>query len=325
MKLFKVNFLIIFLCFKTFISFSYKNDSTEYLFFDNYPPYINISREDSLQFPFNIEVELNVEKLSDVDVSNDFFYSRLGIYFYTNYDSIYANKELDTIRLSPDYWVEIPYKLGDESYNSGIIYDGYIPMADIYQYSLILENNFSHHWDLRDFPFDQQSFKIKLEGMEDTSLMKLNMFKGLPSTINQFDLGLKDGYLAKEISSSVSYKETNTFTNFIDGDRNKVIPVLTFDILVDRSGSWLFFKLFIGSILAFITSSIVFFIPKNDFDSKIELSVGALFVAIGNRYFVESSMPSVQVLTKADILHNLTIVLIILNILLIVIQRNKKN
>ena len=35
-------------------------------------------------------------------------------------------------------------------------------------------------------------------------------------------------------------------------------------------------------------------------------------------------MPSVQVLTKADILHNLTIVLIILNILLIVIQRNKK-
>ena len=98
--------------------------------------------------------------------------------------------------------------------------------------------------------------------------MKLNMFKSLPSTINQFDLGLKDGYLA-EISSSVSYKETNTYTNFLDGDRNKVIPVLTFDILVDRSGSWLFLN-FIGSILAFITSSIVF-IPKNDFDSKLNL------------------------------------------------------
>lgn len=314
---------LIYLSFIFFInsyqSFCFELDSIKNLIST---PYIDLTEKDSFKLPFNIDIELNVDEISSFDVNNDFFYSRLTIAFYSDYDSIYGNN-IDTIFLSPDYWIEIPYKLGDESFNSGIRYDGYIQIADVYQYNLILENNFPHYWNLRDFPFDQQLLKIKFEGMEDTSMMDINMYRNLPSTINKIDLGLKDGYSTNDIYTIKSYKEINLLDEFNGIYRNKVIPVLSFIIPIDRTGSWLFIKLFLGSILAFIISAIAFLIPKADFGSKIELSVGALFVAIGNRYFVESSMPNVQVLTKADILHNLSIILIILNILLLVIQRNK--
>ena len=66
----------------------------------------------------------------------------------------------------------------------------------------------------------------------------------------------------------------------------------------------------------------VFLISSADFNSRIELSVGAIFGAIGNRTYVESIIPDVQILTKADMINNFIILMIVFNILLIIIQRN---
>ena len=64
-------------------------------------------------------------------------------------------------------------------------------------------------------------------------------------------------------------------------------------------------------------------IPLKEFESRISLSVGAIFGAIGNRYFVDSTMPNVQVLTKADLLNNLVLILLAFNILIVILQENK--
>ena len=44
-----------------------------------------------------------------------------------------------------------------------------------------------------------------------------------------------------------------------------VVQELTFSINLFREGSWLYLKLFLGSILAFIISWLVFFISTEDF------------------------------------------------------------
>ena len=76
--------------------------------------------------------------------------------------------------------------------------------------------------------------------------------------------------------------------------------------------------------MSFVISWIVFLIPKKEFDSRISLTVGGIFGAIGNRYFVDSSIPSVQILTKADMINNMILLLLVLNIFIVIIQNNNK-
>jgi hypothetical protein len=52
--------------------------------------------------------------------------------------------------------------------------------------------------------------------------------------------------------------------------------------------------------------------------------LGGIFGAVGNKYFVENSMPSIQVLTKADLINNLVIIFIILNIFIVISQHTSK-
>ena len=135
-------------------------------------------------------------------------------------------------------------------------------------------------------------------------------------------IGLKDGYKIDEINFFKSYRSTGTF--FQQPLRMKIYPIGNFEIIISREGSWLFIKLFLGSILSFIISWIVFIIPRKEFESRISLTVGAIFGAIGNRYFVESTIPSVQILTKADMINNMILLLLIVNVLIVIIQNNKK-
>ena len=137
--------------------------------------------------------------------------------------------------------------------------------------------------------------------------------------------GLKDGFKVEKITFQ------NDYTNGWDElnlsptlTRNIIYPIGTFNVIVSRSGSWLFIKLFVGCFLAFLISWIVFTIPKTDFGSRIDLSVGAIFGAIGNKYFVESTTPAIQVLTKADLINNLVIIMVLFNVALIIMQNNDK-
>lgn len=68
----------------------------------------------------------------------------------------------------------------------------------------------------------------------------------------------------------------------------------------------------------------VFLIPKyKELESKVTLGVGAIFGAIGNRYFVDTSLEGVQIFTKADAISNLIILMVIFNILIMILQNSK--
>ena len=135
----------------------------------------------------------------------------------------------------------------------------------------------------------------------------------------------RDGYKIIDISSDISYFETPYEAEFgPDNIRKEVGTKLTFNVLIDRSGSFLFTKLFGGSFAAFIISWLAFFIPRKEFETRISLNLGAIFGAIGNRYFVDSSLANIQVMTKSDVINYICIILLVFNIILIIVQRNNK-
>ena len=237
-----------------------------------------------MQFPVFYEFELNLNDLYNLDLNKDYFFSKLYMGVYSDYDSITIDKNNNLFSTLPDDNFRLKYQLGDESYFSGWIYQGYLndTLYNKYSYASEVENNFIHVWDLSEYPFDKQQLKIQFVASKDTSLVRLRSSDKLPSTFNESISDLKKGYSINQITSDESfYVSPFDFTDKENVFRKKVFSVLTFYIEVDRSGSWLFIKLFIGSFLSFFISVIVFLIPLKEFESRIRLSVGGIFGAIG--------------------------------------------
>ena len=220
--------------------------------------------------------------------------------------------------------VYVDYIKSDDTRIDDLKYD-YFEQTTGHQYQGALEGSFYHNWDLRDYPFDKQKVKVRFKSKLDSTILKFSESKRFPSDYNKNMTGLKDGFEIENItfkkSSEVDFKEINLSPTLT---RKIVNPVGVFEILISRNGSWLFIKLFLGSFLAFIISWLVFTVPKTDFGSRIDLSIGGIFGAIGNKYFVESTTPAVQVLTKADIINNLVIIMVLINVILIIMQNNDK-
>ena len=307
-------------------------DTLNYKSSGEYYPYIKLFHDDSISFPYTFELELYLRKIEDFDIKNSYFYATFDVAAYSKYDSLYVTKDNLEIPITPAYDFRLDYKESDELYRSGFIYDGLVEgnsKNDIkfrhYQYTGYVESLFLHNWDLRNYPFDTQELEIRFTSLQDTSVVKLAPSKIYPPSFNKKMRTLKRGYKINQIKYFNEYIEgSGTIETGPNVERNVVNDNLVFNIIVDREGSFLYFKLFFGSFLSFLISYLVFFIPIKDFESRMTLSVGGIFGAVGNRYFVDSFMPGVIVLTKSDLINNLIIALIVLNIIIVIAQHSKK-
>ncbi|MFL5729439.1 MAG: hypothetical protein ACJ75J_08135, partial [Cytophagaceae bacterium] len=68
--------------------------------------------------------------------------------------------------------------------------------------------------------------------------------------------------------------------------------------------------------IAFMISSVSFFLSVDEVDSRIGLSVGGLFAAVGNKYIIDSSLPETSQFTLVDTLHSLTFIAIFLTVVI---------
>ena len=139
---------------------------------------------------------------------------------------------------------------------------------------------------------------------------------------------LREGFNIESIDYNYSYNtdESDLIMTSPGVTRGLVTETLEVILNLDRQGSWVFLKLFLGGILSFLISCMIFLIPKyKELESKVTLGVGAIFGGIGNRYFVDSSLEGVQIFTKADAVSNLIIFMIIFNILIMILQNSKYN
>ena len=293
-----------------------------------YYPSVNLEKTEDLKFPLEVDIELFVEDIFKFDAKNEEFFLRFKYALYSPYPADYYVEKSDTIRRDITdlrETVKVDYVNSDQTRVDELTYNPIKDNITGHVYSGSLESTFYHNWDLRDYPFDKQKLQIRFKSSLDSTIFKFNASKRFPAKFNKKMIGLKDGFKIEEITFQNDYTNGWDELNLSPSlTRDIIYPIGTFNVIISRSGSWLFFKLFIGSFLAFLISWIVFTIPRTDFGSRVELSIGAIFGALGNKYFVESTTTTIQVLTKADLINNLVITMVFFNILLIIMQNNTK-
>ena len=328
-------------CFLFFIFsinyFAQNNNKNDYKYLgDPYYPEQFLQEKDSLKWPIEFDISIDVKDIKNIDLNKDEFFSTLLVSSYSNYDTTYITIDGDTIQLLHDEFFDIYIKennLRGDAVKPPIYYKN----TKNYKYLFYdnfktksvkrIEAPFDLNWDLRDFPFDKQKLKFKFITTVDTSIIKLRPSLKFPSSYNTPLENLKDGFNIEGIS--YDYKYNNDDSDLIrtspNTTRGIVTETLEIILTLDRQGSWLFLKLFLGGILSFLISCLVFLLPvKKEFESKVTLAVGAIFGAIGNRYYVDSVLPGLQVFTKADAVSNLVIFMVFFNILVMILQHSKK-
>jgi hypothetical protein len=288
-----------------------------------------LSENDDIELPIEFQIELNITEIRDLDIKKTNFYTVFDQYYTTIRDSLEVTVLGDSVRFSPIEYLTLIYPEGDKTYAGNAYFEDRFKHPQetdsITKWGRYTEVELPHKWNLRDYPFDTQTLKIVFESSKDTSLVRLSESKHFPPKIYQERFSyLMDGFNIKNMTTSKEYIESAVLEDHVEGKRSSVYEKLIFNINVDRKGSYLYFKLFFGGFLSFLISFLVYSIDSKFFETRITLSLGGIFGAVGNKYFVENSMPSIQVLTKADFINNLVILFIILNIFIVIAQHTKK-
>lgn len=286
---------------------------------------------DTIKIPFVVDASIFIDDITELETNKSDFSSDVKLRIWSPYWEEEILETNDTINLAANTLVEFNYKLSDNLYQTNWEWDGYDNDVKKWRYVKEIENKFYHKWDLRKYPFDQQKIRFSFTSLYDTSYVRIKNSKNFISAANEYLPNLKDGFVIDTIIFKEEFTKSEIIEPFDDGiynyqggtERNEVRSRGVYEVVLSREGSWLFFKLFLGSFLSLLLSWFVFLIPVSEFEAKSNLSVGAIFGAVGNKYFVDSAISS-QVLTTSDLINNLIISIVILNIFIMIYQKNKK-
>jgi hypothetical protein len=176
----------------------------------------------------------------------------------------------------------------------------------------------NQNWDLKHYPFDHQKLEIVLEETEH-DIRKVILTADNP----KFEYNDKIDIKGWKIDSSKIWNGISEYkSDFGDPTLNGMSKYsnVHYTIFLSRESWALFFKLFTGCYVAFLVSFLVFFIKPIYVDPRFGLSIGGLFAAVGNKYVVDSNIPSSISFTLVDKIHDITFVYILLTIFLSIIS-----
>ena len=333
------NITLIVLCFLLFSCENEVQNEIKQRPLYEHPYYEDDDRDlnDSILIPQIIETRIVVNNIQGLETNNEFYNIEAQISQFSDYTEPVIDKYGDTIFNPLVSQGELIFKYDEnETFYSEVFSNIYytwepdeeysepkygIPEDEELDSTWLIEETFDvkmfHNWDLRKYPFDKQKLKIVLRAFNDTTLVRFqesSINESFFSEVNDLQQGFK--------ITDIDFKEEFYSTGDVYINIPEVVSQGVYEIVISRNGIWVFIKLFFAGILALILSWLVFLIPVRDFQSRVELSIGAVFAAVGNKYFVDSATDS-QVLTVADIFNNIIILLVVLNVALVIIKRNR--
>jgi len=175
------------------------------------------------------------------------------------------------------------------------------------------------HWDVRNFPFDQQNLNLIIESVGIQS----NMINFIPDTQNSLvseELKIS-GWTIEDLQlDTLNYAYKSTF-----GDPSGQIgnyPRVVAKIPVKRIGFRLFINSFLGFFIAYVIISLTYFV---DLDSRIGLTMTAIFAAVGNKYTIDTYFPNQSAFSLSDLIQICSFGMIALGIVTTIISIRLKN
>lgn len=268
----------------------------------------------------------------------------LGIYITSIHDIDFKNQEYD---ISFWMWLNYSFKKNGASYfenKTELLHSMEIPQAKSVEMTFIDSSTSDHilakvhcvmkdNWNIQSFPFDHQKLLLTIENsMYDSANIKII----IDSTRALYDTSSTSIKYNKTIHGwkieQISFKNSsnNYYTNFgdipeVQADRkSKPKPTnysaAKFVVEIERESWSVFWKIIICMYISFFISYVSFFISHKSVESRLGLSVGALFAVIGNKYIVEASLPDSASFTLVDMLHTITLFFVLLIISLNIIS-----
>lgn len=246
------------------------------------------------------KVGIFVNSLTDFNISDKSFTSDFWIWFNYANDSLVINDA-----------IEIP---GSKSISFGNVSTekkGNTNWAQI-----LCKATMEKYWDVSSFPFDRQKLEITIEhSFYDASALKL-----IPDAANtKINSNLK---LNEWIIDSLDFRAAEKTYNTTYGDPvltgSSTYPAVTAGIYLTRAHSWnILFKMLTGVYVAFAIILLAFFVKPTD---RLGLCVGGIFAVVGNKYIIESIVPSTVSNTLLDNIHNLTFLFIFIVLVMAVVS-----
>jgi len=241
---------------------------------------------------------------------------KVGIYINSLYDF-----KIDEKSYMADFWMWINYR------NDSLKFENVVEVtnsksADFSHFAMEKKGAWNwatqkcraqlmHQWDVSKFPFDRQVLRMEIEDSQyDTSqvIYKADEVNSkIDTSFNSSEWCIQEFSLKEAVKTY----QTTYGNPTLSGESS--YPRVVAEITIRRNNSWMkLMKMLTGAYVAFLISCLVFFISSENQDSRFGLCVGGVFAAIGNKYIVESIVPSSTSTTLMDSVHNLTLVFILL-------------
>lgn len=246
---------------------------------------------------------------------------KVGIYFNSLTDFNISDQSF-----SADFWMWFNYKNDSLQFNDALevtnskssSFSNYAKMKkDGINWDMMKFNSVVFkEWDVSAFPFDKQKLTLHIDHtIYDTK--KLAFITDAGNSAIDSNLVLSNW----KIDSLAFYVNNQTY-NTTFGDPvikgSSTYPSVTADIYLTRENSWnTLFKMLTGVYVAFSIVLLAFFVKPSD---RLGLCVGGLFAAVGNKYIIESVVPSTVSNTLFDNIHNITFIAIFVILVVAVIS-----
>lgn len=246
---------------------------------------------------------------------------KVGIYFNSLTDFNISDQSF-----SADFWMWFNYKNDSLQFNDAVevtnskstSFSNYAKMKkDSINWDMMKFNSVVFkEWDVTAFPFDKQKLTLHIDHtIYDTKKLSFVTDNGNSSIDSNLVLS------NWKIDSLAFYVNNQTY-NTTFGDPvikgSSTYPSVTADIYLTRENSWnTLFKMLTGVYVAFSIVLLAFFVKPSD---RLGLCVGGLFAAVGNKYIIESAVPSTVSNTLFDNIHNITFIAIFVILVVAVIS-----
>jgi len=178
--------------------------------------------------------------------------------------------------------------------------------------------------NLTRFPFDDHVLAIAIEDIEKSPEIVL-----IPDTAGS-RIGpdaFVNGWEIDQLTANRS--ETTYRTNFGDfylsAKTETIYSRVTFGIPIRRAGDGLFWKTYIGLLMAVAVSLLSFLVPISALEPRLGLKVGSLFAAVGSQWLIGENLPAITAWTMSDGLHALGYGTILLSLGLTVVRARRRS
>lgn len=197
-------------------------------------------------------------------------------------------------------------------------------------FSAKIQSKVNKWWNTGNYPYDTQTIVISVESSEYDSeklIFQLDRENSKSNLYNTKNL-LPDWIIISDTFYIDSTKYETTFGS-IRTPNSLSHSSFNYKVVLTRNNPHLvLFKLIIGLIVAFLISISVLFIKPTYVDPRFGLCVGGLFTTIGNKYIVDSLVPTNHEFTMLDKIHDLTLlsifVIIAISLRSLYVYENRK-